>query len=69
MSLQTDLDNLTAAINSGARTVSHNGKTVTYGTLAEMQALQNRLRAELANGLAAKPQSHYVQFAGTRTRR
>ena len=66
---QTQLDALNDAIAAGVTTVSHNGKTVTYRSLAEMMDLRNRMQQEIANGQGAKPQSHYVQFAGTRTRR
>lgn len=68
MSLQTDLDNLTAAINSGARTVSHNGKTVTYHSIAEMKMIQNDLRNQIASGLAGRPQVHYARLGSGRSR-
>lgn len=65
---QTELDALNAAIASGVTTVSHNGKTVTYRSLAEMMALRNRMQAEIANGTGPKPQVHYAQIRTGRSR-
>jgi uncharacterized protein YaiI (UPF0178 family) len=64
----TDLTALEAAIASGARTVSHNGKTVTYNSLNEMLKLRDRMQWEIANGSAGRPQAHYVEFRRTRPR-
>lgn len=65
---QTQLDALEEAIASGARTVSHNGKTVTYGSLTEMLRLRDRMQSELANGSAGRPQVHYARLSSGRNR-
>ena len=65
---QTQLDALNDAIAAGVTSVSHNGKTVTYRSLAEMMQLRDRMQWEIANGSAGRPQAHYVQFARSRQR-
>lgn len=65
---QTQLDALNDAIAAGVTSVSHNGKTVSYRSLAEMMQLRDRMQWEIANGSAGRPQAHYVQFARSRQR-
>jgi hypothetical protein len=45
--LQGQLDALTAAYNSGASSVSYDGKNVQYRSLAEMQAVMVSLENQL----------------------
>ncbi len=65
---QTQLDALNDAIAAGVTSVSHNGKTVTYRSLAEIMQLRDRMQWEIANGSAGRPQAHYVEFRRTRPR-
>lgn len=48
--LQQERDDLQRAINSGALTVSHNGKTVTYRDLTSMRRVLNQIDLQLAGG-------------------
>lgn len=53
---QQDLDNLNAAIASGARSVTIGGQTVIYNTTESLIRARNDLRAELnAQNGAGKP--------------
>jgi hypothetical protein len=45
-----DLSALDSAIRAGVRTVSHNGRTITYHSLEEMLQLRAVMQAELATG-------------------
>lgn len=47
--IQAWLDALDEAIATGARSVSHAGKTVTYRDLSEMYSVRARLAAQLIN--------------------
>jgi hypothetical protein len=45
---QSDIDNLTAALASGARSVTLGGQTITYNTTASLIQARDALRKELA---------------------
>lgn len=45
----TDLDAIKAAIASGELSVSHNGRTVTYRSIAELLKAKADIEAELAS--------------------
>jgi hypothetical protein len=49
---QGQLDALVEALASGARSVSYQGRTVQYGTFAEMRAAINWLQSRLAGSTA-----------------
>ena len=65
---QTELDALNASIATGALTGSHNGKTVTYRSLADMLRLRDRMQEELANGTGNRPSVHFAQLRSGRPR-
>lgn len=44
----TDLANINAAIASGELTVKHNGREVTYRSMADLQQAKRTIEAELA---------------------
>ena len=56
---QTDIDNLNAAIASGARSVTIGGQTVIYNTTESLikarNDLQKQLNAQAAQGGARRP--------------
>lgn len=56
---QTDLDKLEAAIGRGVKTVSYQGETVTYNSLADMLRVRDLMRKEL--GLAGKSQRRFAR--------
>lgn len=56
---QTDLDKLEAAIGRGAKTVSYQGETVTYNSLADMLRVRDLMRKQL--GLAGSSQRRYAR--------
>lgn len=45
---QADLQAVQRAIASGEMTVKHNGREVTYRSVAELRAAENRILADLA---------------------
>lgn len=63
MVTQADIDNLNAAIASGARSVTVGGQTLTYNTTASLIQARNDLQAQLAaqNGQRRSKQSYAYQ--------
>lgn len=66
MVTQTDIDNLNAAIASGARSVTIGGQTVTYNTTASLIQARNDLQAQLDAQNRTKPRRKqtYATYAG-----
>lgn len=60
---QAQVDALKTAIAQGARSVSHDGKTVTFHSLAEMLALAERMERELQGSATRRPMVHYAKFS------
>jgi collagenase-like PrtC family protease len=60
---QTDIDNLNAAIASGARSVTLGGQTVTYNTTASLIAARNDLQKQL-NAARRKPRTRQLVYGG-----
>lgn len=60
--LQARREALAKAIESGALSVKHGEKTITYRTLAEMKRIRGDLDAEIAalSGAKRKPKQHRV---------
>ena len=58
---QTQLDALDEAIATGARTVTVDGKTVTYGSVGEMLRLRKVMSREV-NGTGTAQQVRRVEF-------
>lgn len=56
--LQRQRDDLETAINSGALSVTHDGKTVTYRDLQSMWRVLNRLDLQLRGG--SRKTVHYL---------
>lgn len=54
---QQQIDQLEAAIASGERSASYDGRSVDYRPLAEMQALLASLKAQLAGSAPTPPQA------------
>ena len=62
---QSDIDNLNAAIASGARSVTLGGQTVTYNTAASLIQARNDLQKQLtASSGAAKPRTRRMIYGG-----
>ena len=63
---QLDIDNLNAAIASGARSVTLGGQTVTYNTTASLIEARNDLQRQLAvaSGTASKPRTRRMIYGG-----
>ena len=63
---QLDIDNLNAAIASGARSVTLRGKTIIYNTTDSLIKARNDMQAQLAAQMAAPKRSRRIQtyFAG-----
>lgn len=60
---QSDIDNLNAAIASGARSVTVGGQTLIYNTTASLIEARNDLRRELnAQNQAARRSKHSYLF-------
>lgn len=59
---QSDIDNLNAAIASGARSVTVGGQTLIYNTTASLIEARNDLRRELSaqNMAARRPKQTYL---------
>ncbi|MGY4297139.1 hypothetical protein ACVWXN_005234 [Bradyrhizobium sp. i1.4.4] len=53
--LQSQLDELKRAYRSGARTVSYDGKSVTYADGAELRAAIASLESEIARAMGLPP--------------
>lgn len=51
---QTDLDNIESAIAMGARTFSHNGRTISYSSLDEMLRVRDIIREALGTKLVGR---------------
>lgn len=66
MVTQTDIDNLNAAIASGARSVTIGGQTVTYNTTASLIAARNDLQGQLnaAKRKARRRNQFYLYQSG-----
>lgn len=65
---QTDLDKLSAAIAEGIKSVTYaDGRKVEYQTVADMRALRNDMKAELA--AAASQVTPRTRFSVARMRR
>lgn len=60
---QTDIDNLNAAIASGARSVTLGGQTVTYNTTASLIEARNDLQKQL-NATRRKPRTRQLIYGG-----
>lgn len=60
---QTQLDALKDAIARGARSVSHDGKTISFHSLDEMLALAERMERELQGSISRRPMVHYAKFS------
>lgn len=58
---QGQLDALEAAISKGARVVQYDGRRVEYHTIAEMMALRDQMRRELASA-AGRRRSPFVRL-------
>lgn len=58
---QTQLDALDDAIATGARTVTVDGKTVTYGSVSEMLRLRKVMNREI-NGAGTASNIRRVEF-------
>lgn len=59
------LNAIEAAYASGLTTVSHNGKTITYRSLAEMERIMATIRSALGVTTEANmPSVHFVEFRG-----
>lgn len=56
---QTDLDNINAAIATGALTVERNGRRVTYRSIADLKAAKEVIESELQRQRVSRPQSSY----------
>lgn len=54
---QAQIDQLEAAIYSGERSVSYDGRTVEYRSLAEMRSLLAEMKGELAAPAPTLPES------------
>ena len=63
---QADIDNLNAAIASGARSVTLGGQTVIYGTSESLIKARNDLANQLAaqTATARRPRQSYAYYAG-----
>lgn len=62
---QTEIDALKAAIASGAKSISVNGRMVTYHSLAEMRQALRDMEAEVnAQSVTRRPVSRKIQFGG-----
>ena len=63
---QTDVDNLNAAIATGARSVTLRGKTVIYNTTDSLIKARNDLQAQLNSQADTPKRSRRIQayFAG-----
>lgn len=60
---QADLEAINAAIASGATSVRHGDKAVTYNTTAELIALRDRIIRELGGTTTHRPSRHLVKFS------
>lgn len=66
---QSDLDALDQAIATGELTVEHNGRRITYRSIAELKAARAHVAAQLsaaANAGRAAPGAVRYHFATTR---
>ena len=62
---QADLDNLNAAIASGARSVTLGGQTLIYNTTESLIKARNDLKAQLAaQNPVQRPRQSYTYYAG-----
>lgn len=60
---QLDIDNLNAAIVSGARSVTLGGQTVTYNTTTSLIQARNDLQKQL-NASQSKPRTRQMIYGG-----
>lgn len=65
---QAYLRDLDAAIASGALTVSHNGKSVTYASEESLKARRRWVLAQLGQSGARRPRFRQFRFVGSRGR-
>lgn len=62
---QSDIDNLNAAIASGARSVTLGGQTVTYNTTASLISARNDLQKQLtALTKVSRPRTRQMIYGG-----
>lgn len=62
---QADIDNLNAAIASGARSVTLGGQTVVYNTSDSLIKARDDMKAQLAaQNATARPRQSYAFYAG-----
>lgn len=65
---QADIDNLNAAIATGARSVTLDGQTVIYNTTASLIQARDDMRTQLANQTTAiadrRPRQTYGYYTG-----
>lgn len=62
---QADIDALKAAIRTGAKSISVNGRTITYHSLAEMRQALRDMDAEVnPQTVTRRPVSRKIQFGG-----
>jgi hypothetical protein len=65
---QADLDNVQAAIASGEMTVRHNGREVTYRSIADLRKAEDRIREDLASQRACRPSGGSWSYSFTTQR-
>jgi hypothetical protein len=63
---QTDLDALDRAIASAELTVTWNGKTVTYRSIAELTRARNHVASVIAESAGKRRNVFYFTKAGSR---
>lgn len=61
---QADADRIRAAIGQGVLTVEHDGKRVTYRSLAEMKDTLAMIQTSLASGSGARRVTQYRFTSG-----
>lgn len=60
--LATRLEAIEEALHAGVLTVSHNGRTVTYRSLADMRQIAADLRRQI-NGSGTRPRVTWARFS------
>lgn len=58
---QTDLDAIKTALKSGTLTISHNGRTVTYRSTADLLTVKREIEAELNASSTTRLKPRYQQ--------
>jgi hypothetical protein len=62
---QEQIDALTAAIGSGERQITYNGRTITYRSIDDLIKARDALRTELIGQSAtARPKQSRLYYAG-----